>query len=112
MIDTMIDMITDMERNTMRTSVAAAALLMVVVAAPFASAQTMGVGPPDVVVMPPPSPVDNARNIAMMNGVVDIRKIDFYDDYWHVEGRDQSGHSVSMTIDPRTNTIAHLERYD
>ena len=108
----MIDKMIEMERTTMRTSVAAAALLAAVVAVPCASAQTVGVGPPDVEVMPPPSPVDNARNIAEMNGVVDIRKIDFYDDNWHVEGRDRSGHNVSMTIDPRTNTIAHLERYD
>jgi len=107
----MIDKMIDMERTTMRTSVAAAALLAAVVAVPCASAQTVGVAPPDVVVEPP-SPIDNARNIAEMNGVVDIRKIEFYDDNWHVEGRDQSGHSVSMTIDPRTNTIAHLERYD
>ena len=108
----MIDMITEMERITMRTSVAAAALILAVVAVPCANAQTVGVAPPDVVVVPPPAPIDNARNVAAMNGVVDIRKIDFYDDAWHVEGRDLSGHHVSMTIDPRTYTIAYLERWD
>jgi len=75
-------------------------------------AQTVGVAPPDEVVIMPPSPIDNARNVAAMNGVVDIRKIEFYDEAWHVEGRDLSGHRISMTIDPRTYTIAHLERYD
>jgi len=86
-------------------------LLSLLAVPPCASAQTVGVAPPEVVIAPP-SPVDNARNIALMNGVVDIRKIEFYDDNWHVEGRDQAGHRVEMTIDPRTNTIAHLERFD
>jgi hypothetical protein len=88
-------------------------LVSACIAAPLgAMAQTVGVAPPDVVVVPPPAPIDQARNVAAMNGVVDIRKIDFYDDAWHVEGRDESGHHVWMTIDPRTYTIAHLERYD
>jgi hypothetical protein len=47
-----------------------------------------------------------------MNGVIDIRKIEFYDDAWHVEGRDISGHHVWMTVDPHTFAVAHLERYD
>jgi len=88
-------------------------LVSACIAAPLgAMAQTVGVAPPDEVVIMPPSPIDNARNVAAMNGVVDIRKIEFYDEAWHVEGRDLSGHRISMTIDPRTYTIAHLERYD
>ncbi len=88
-------------------------LMSACIAAPLgAMAQTVGVAPPEVVVMPPPSPIDNARNIAAMNGVTDIRKIEFYDDNWHVDGRDQAGHHVWMTIDPRTNSVAHLERDD
>lgn len=108
----MIDKMIDMERNTMRTAVTAAAFVAALIAVPCANAQTVGVAPPDEIVVPPPAPIDQARNVAAMNGVVDIRKIDFYDDAWHVEGRDVSGHHVSMTIDPRTYTIAHLERYD
>jgi len=82
------------------------------IAAPLgAMAQTVGVAPPEVMV-PPPAPIDQARNVAEMNGVVDIRKIDFYDNAWHVEGRDTGGHHVWMTIDPHTFAVAHLERYD
>ena len=96
----------------MRMTFAISGLLLSLLAVPpCASAQTVGVAPPDLVIAPP-SPLDNARNIAMMNGVVDISKIEFYDDNWHVEGRNASGHHVWMTIDPRTNTIAHLARYD
>jgi hypothetical protein len=47
-----------------------------------------------------------------MNGVVAIRKIEFYDDAWHVVGRDQAGRRVEMEIDPRSGDIAHLERFD
>ena len=96
----------------MRTTVAAA-VLAVAFALPFgASAQTVGVAPPDEVVVMPPSPIDSARNVAAMNGVIDISKIAFYDGNWHVEGRDVGGHHVWMTIDPNTFAVAHLERYD
>jgi hypothetical protein len=47
-----------------------------------------------------------------MNGVVAVRKIEFYDGTWHVVGRDVSGRRVEMEVDPRTGTIAHLERFD
>jgi hypothetical protein len=88
-------------------------LMSACIAAPLgAMAQTVGVAPPDYVVGPPLSPMDNARNIAETSGVVDIRKIEFYDDKWHVDGRDEGGHHVWMTIDPRTNSVAHLERDD
>ena len=85
-------------------------LVSACIAAPLgAMAQTVGVAPPDVIVV---TPIEQARNVAAMNGVVDIRKISFYDDAWHVEGRDVSGRHVWMTIDPRTYMISHLERYD
>jgi len=95
----------------MRTTFAVTALLLGVCAAPTcAMAQTVGVAPPQEVVIESPLGVDNARNIAVMNGMVDIRKIEFYDSNWHVDGRDAGGHHVWMTIDPRTGTVAHLER--
>ena len=50
--------------------------------------------------------------VIALNGMVAIRKIELYDGKWHVEGRDQSGKRVEMQIDPRTGTIAHLERFD
>jgi len=88
-------------------------LVSACIAAPLgAMAQTVGVAPPGVVVVPPPAPIDQARNTAEMNGVVDIRKIAFYDNAWHVEGRDVGGHHVWMTIDPNTFAVAYLERYD
>ncbi|HEU5275407.1 MAG TPA: PepSY domain-containing protein [Xanthobacteraceae bacterium] len=90
----------------MRTTVAAAALLMSLFALPAsAPAQTVGVAPDRIT-------VDEARDVAGMNGVVDIRKIELYDGAWHVDGRDMTGRHVEMTIDPHSGTIAHLERYD
>ena len=90
----------------MRKRIAAITLVSACIAAPLgAMAQTVGVGPPTM-------PVDQARDIAVMNGMVAIRKIELYDGTWHVDGRDQSGMRVEMQIDPRTGTIAHLERFD
>ena len=60
----------------------------------------------------PSTPFDDARNIAAMNGVVDISEIERQGDNFHVEGRDRSGHHVEMTVDPRSGTVAHLERFD
>ncbi len=71
---------------------------------------TVGVAPPAVI--EPSTPIDDARNIAAMHGVVDIKEIELQGDNWHVEGRDQAGHRVEMEIDPRTGTVAHLERFD
>lgn len=90
----------------MRNRIAIITLVSASIAAPLgAMAQTVGVGPPTMA-------VDQVRDIAVMNGVVAIRKIEFYDGKWHVEGRDQSGMRVEMQVDPRTGTIAHLERFD
>ena len=90
----------------MRTRLATIALMSACIAAPLgATAQTVGVGPPTM-------PVDQARDIAVMNGMIAIRKIELYDGTWHVDGRDQAGRRVEMQIDPRTGAIAHLERYD
>jgi peptidase YpeB-like protein len=90
----------------MRTRIATIAFLSACIAAPLgAMAQTVGVGPAEI-------SVGEARDIAAMNGVVAIRKIELYDGTWHVDGRDEAGRHVEMSIDPRSGTIAHLERYD
>jgi hypothetical protein len=90
----------------MRTRIATVILMSACIAAPLgAMAQTVGVAPPAM-------SVDEARDIAVMNGVTAIRKIELYDGKWKIEGRDQAGHGVSMQIDPRTGEIAHLERFD
>ena len=90
----------------MRTRIATIVLMSACIAAPLgAMAQTVGVAPPGM-------SVDEARDIAGMNGIVAIRKIELYDGTWHVDGRDQSGMKVEMQIDPRTGAIAHLERFD
>ena len=90
----------------MRNRIALVTLLSACIAAPLgALAQTVGVGPPTM-------PVDQVRDIAVMNGMIAIRKIELYDGTWHVEGRDQSGTRVEMRIDPRTGEVAHLERFD
>jgi hypothetical protein len=94
-------------------------LVSACVAVPLgAMAQTVRVGPPETVGVGPPAviepstPIDHARNIAGMHGVVDIREIELQGDEWHVEGRDASGRHVEMTIDPRTGSVSHFERFD
>jgi hypothetical protein len=90
----------------MRNWIAIAALLSTCLAvAPGAGAQTVGVGTPLI-------SVGEVQDIAAMNGVVAIRKIEFYDGAWHVVGRDVSGRRVEMEVDPRTGTIAQLEKFD
>ena len=94
----------------MRNRIAVVTLLSACIAAPLGALaqtvdETVGVGPPTM-------PVDQVRDIAVMNGMIAIRKIELYDGTWHVEGRDQSGMRVEMKIDPRTGEVAHLERFD
>jgi Peptidase propeptide and YPEB domain len=91
----------------MRSTLAAAALLMTFVAAPHgALAQTVGAAPPDRIT------VDEARDVAAMNGVTEVRKLEFYDGAWHAEGRDDTGRRVEMTIDPRDGRVTWLDRFD
>ena len=54
---------------------------------------------------------DVAQDIAVGNGVIAIRKIEFYDGAWKVEGRDRQGRRVEMKIDPGTGEIIRLERF-
>ena len=98
----------------MRTRTTLITLVSACVAIPFGamaqtvrvapSDETVGVAPPAVV--EPSTPFDDARNIAAMHGVVDINEIERQGDSFHVEGRDQTGHHVEMTIDSRTGTVA------
>jgi hypothetical protein len=74
------------------------------------SDETVGAAPPAVI--EPTTPIDEARNIAGMNGVVDISEIERQGDSFHVEGRDRGGRHIEMTIDIRTGTVSHLERFD
>jgi len=92
----------------MRKTIVTAALLLSVLAVPsIASAQTVGVAPaPDYVT------VDEARDIAAMNGIVAITQLQVYDGHWEVKGRDTSGRRVEMEIDQRTGQISQLERFD
>ena len=89
----------------MRNRIAIAALMLTCLAVPPATAQTVGLGTPLIT-------VDEARDIAVMNGVVSIRKIEFDEGLWKIYGRDVSGRRVEMKIDPRTGVIAQLERFD
>ena len=50
--------------------------------------------------------------LAAFNGVVIIRRIEFDDGAWKIEGRDRSDRRVEMTIDPETGEVAQLERFD
>jgi hypothetical protein len=90
----------------MRNRIAVVTLLCGCIAAPLgATAQTVGLGSPTM-------PVDEVRDIAVMNGMIAIRKIELYDGKWHVEGRDDEGRRVEMQIDPRSGDISHLDRFD
>jgi len=90
----------------MRTTLAAAALLTAFLVAPSsAPAQTVGVAPSEIT-------VDEARDIAAMNGIVAVRKLERYDGAWHAEGRDDAGRHVEMTIDPRDGRVTWLDRFD
>ena len=103
----------------MRTRITLITLVSACVAVPLgAMAQTVRVAPPETVGVAPPAviepstPIDHVRNIAGMHGLVDISEIEHQGDTWHVEGRDASGRHVEMTVDAKTGTVAHLERFD
>ena len=90
----------------MRHRIAIAALLLTCVAVPPAvRAQTVGVAPPLL-------SVGEARDVAVMNGVIFIRKIEYDERRWKVEGRDQAGRRVEMQIDPVNGAVIELNRFD
>jgi hypothetical protein len=90
----------------MRKPLACLALTLTCLTGAPAIAQTIGAGPPVMVT------VDDARDIAAFNGVVLIRKIEFDDGLWKIEGRDRADRRVEMRIDPRSGEVAELERFD
>jgi hypothetical protein len=95
------------QEDDMRSTLAAAALLTTLFAVPAtAPAQTVGIAPPSAIT------VDEARDIAAMNGVMAVRKLERYDGSWHVEGRDDTGRRVEMTIDQRDGRVTWLDRFD
>ncbi len=97
------------KEDAMRIRIATIAFISACIAVPLgAMAQTVGLGPPAI---SGPLSVDQARDIAVMNGVIAIRKIELYDGTWHVEGRDDAGRRVEMQIDPGSGEVAHLERF-
>ncbi len=89
----------------MRYRIATVALALACLAATPAVSQTFGAGSPTI-------SAAEARDIAAFNGVVIIRKIEFDDGVWKVEGRDRADRRVEMRIDPRSGEIAQLERFD
>jgi len=89
----------------MRYQIAAAALALACLAGQPVVAQTTGAGSPMIGAV-------EARDIAAFNGVVLVRKIEFDDGVWKVEGRDRADRRVEMRIDPRTGEVAQLERFD
>jgi peptidase YpeB-like protein len=90
----------------MQNRIAIAALLLTCLAVPPATrAQTVGVAPPLL-------SVGEARDIAVMNGVIYIRKIEYDERRWKVQGRDQAGRRVEMQIDPLSGEVIELNRFD
>jgi hypothetical protein len=80
-----------------------AILVACVAAAAPAAAQTVGVYVPMI-------SADQAQDIAAVNGVIAIRKIEFDDGAWKVEGRDRDNRRVEIKIST-TGEIIRLERY-
>ena len=91
----------------MRNPIAIAALVLTCFAVTPSKAQTVGLGYASPMVT-----MDEARDIAFVNGVVAIRKIEFDDGMWKIYGRDVSGRRVEMKVDPRSGQIAQLEKFD
>ena len=89
----------------MRNPIALAALVLAFFSVAPVQAQTVGVAPAFIT-------VDEARDIALVDGVVAIRKIEFDEGLWKIYGRDAAGRRVEMKIDPRSGQIAQLERFD
>ena len=88
----------------MRSGIAIAAIVFACLAAAPAAAQTVGVYAPAI-------SAEQAQDIAAINGVIAIRKIEFDDGRWKIEGLDREGRRVEMKIHPRTGEIIRLERY-
>jgi hypothetical protein len=93
-----------MEEIIMRTLIPATLLASLAMATPAAAQNVIFVPGTGVTAAV-------AQDIAVGNGVIAIRKIEFDDGAWKVEGRDREGRRVEMKIDPSTGEIIRLERY-
>jgi len=69
-----------------------------------AGAQTVGVYAPNI-------SAAEAQDIAAVNGVIGIRKIEFDDGAWKVQGLARDGGRIEMKIHPQTGEILRLERF-
>ena len=92
----------------MRNRIAVAAFVLTCFALAPAKAQivqgTIGAGPSTIT-------VEEARDIAVANGVVSIRKIELDEGLWKIYGDDPAGRRVEMKIDPHSGVIAQLNRF-
>jgi Peptidase propeptide and YPEB domain len=88
----------------MHTRTLIPAIILACLAVTPAAAQTVGV-------YVPPLSAAQAQDVAVMNGVIAIRKIEFDDGAWKVEGRARDGGRIEMKIHPQTGEILKLERY-
>jgi hypothetical protein len=87
-----------------RIAIPAALFVCLAVSSLPAAAQTVGI-------FVPPLSAAQAQDIAVANGVIAIRKIEFDDGAWKVEGLDRENRRVEMKIHPQTGEIIRLERY-
>jgi len=90
----------------MRTRIVIPAIIFAcwAVSLPPAQAQTVGIYVPAI-------SAAQAQDIAALNGVITIRKIEFNDGTWKIEGLARDGGRVEMKIHPQTGEILKLERY-
>jgi hypothetical protein len=88
-----------------RTALAALSVAACLTLPALATAQTVGVYSPAV-------SADQAQDIAVINGVIALNKIEFDDRKWKVKGLDRAGRRVEMEISPNTGEIIRLERFD
>jgi hypothetical protein len=96
----------------MHKSIIAALFSLAAVAAPSAAMAQAAVvyGPPPAVYAGPVTAAE-AQDIAAVNGVVAIRKIERDEGLWKIRGRDVGGARVEMKIDIASGAIVQLERY-
>ncbi len=94
---------------------AALAQMVIQEPAPTAGEAAVVVQQPSVVVGQPvvvgPIGLEDARAIAMMNGIVDVEDVDqrWWDGNFVVEGEDDSGENMEVTIDAETGAVIDID---
>jgi len=88
----------------MRIRIAIPAILVACLAAATPAGAQSGVVVPNI-------SAAEAQDIAAVNGVIGIRKIEFNDGAWKIEGLARDGGRIEMKIHPQTGEILRLERY-